>query len=337
MTETNKEVKKPRCIAHVYHGGSTKGAGTIGAAVYASENGLPPDVIIAVSFGSIAAVLMAMGMHDEALRFSREVNIKDWFDSPPMSKNGSLSWSAVWRIVRSLFGMIWAYFFGRHKGAKPIYSLGVQNTQRGLSKIVTEEIFDKYKAGDYPPCYIVSVNYRRTQLVVRNAKELSYQDYLDAVDCSAQLLLSGTGGSVAGGELEVDGGYWSQNPSHWLLTHPDWSERLTDMVSIYMTPDNNELPLRPVPTSIGAAALGGMDLMQQANYIKEERRERELCDALDVYLYEPRLPLILREKYDTDMERLEYLQRMGALEMRREIERRTEPPFINIEIEGFKE
>jgi hypothetical protein len=121
--------------------------------------------------------------------------------------------------------------------------------------------------------------------------------------------------------LEFDGGLWTQNASWWLLEHPDWFDKITDLISIYVSPDNNIIPERDEPSNIAAAAMGTIDIMQQANYKKEERAERKTCAALGVNLYEVRLPLVTVGKYDTDPKRLKYLQDLGADEMRRTIDK----------------
>ena len=311
---------KPRFIAHAYHGSSTKAAGTAGAAVEACRNGLKPDVIIGVSGGAILAVPMALGMYEEALEFSRDMRMSDWFDIPPVNDKGGVTWAAIGRVLRSVWGAI----FGWGK-RKPIYSLGVQNTQRKLSEIVTAEIFEKYKTGkQYPTCFIVSVDWCSRALRVRSAKDLTYQQYLDAVHCSAVLPISSTGGRVDSGALEFDGGLWTQNPSWWLLENPLFAEAITDLVSIYVSPDNNMQPDQTEPQNIVAAAMGTIDIMQQVSYIEEEKEERKNCERFGIYLYEPRLPLVLIGKYDTNPERLEYLQRMGGVVMQEEIERRKQ-------------
>jgi predicted acylesterase/phospholipase RssA len=307
---------KPKFVAFSLHGSSTKAAGTAGAAVTACEAGIMPNVIIGVSGGAMLAVPIALGMYKEALEFSRNMVMADWFDIAPTNDKGKLSWAATGRLVKSLFNAI----FGRK--SNPIYSLGVQNTQRKLSTIITPEIFEKYKAGDFAPCFIVSVDWCKTKLIVRNAKDLSYEQYLDAVHCSSVLPIASTGGRVDGAALEFDGGLWTQNASWWLLEHGKYKDQITDLVSIYVTPDNNEVPERTEPQSIAAAGMGALDIMKQVSYLEEEKEERKNCERLGIYLYEPRLPLVLQDQYDMNPQRLEYLQRMGSIVMLEEIERR---------------
>jgi len=310
-----------RFIAHSYHGSSTKAAGTAGAAVQACKSGLKPDVIIGVSGGAILAVPMAMGMYNEVLEFSRNMRMMDWFDIPPVNDKGRISWGAIWRIIKMILQAICSIFFVIKN---PIYSLGVQNTQRKLSEIITPEIFDAYKKGiDYAPCYIVSVDWCKRSLVVRNAKDLNYKQYLDAVHCSSVLPISSTGGRVNNGALEFDGGLCTQNASWWLLKHPLFADKITDLISIYISPNNNTIPDLNEPNSIIAAVMGTIDIMQQDNYRQEEKDEAQTCLERGINLYDAHLPLILESKYDTNFERLAQLQKMGAIVMQEEIQRKA--------------
>jgi predicted acylesterase/phospholipase RssA len=178
---------KKRCIAISLHGCSTKAAGEAGAAKAAAEHGLKPDVIIGVSGGAALGVPIALGMYEEACHFSRDMRIADWFDIPPVNDDGRITWAAIGRALKSVWGAITG-----KKGKGAIYSFGVQNTKKTLSKVITEDLFNTYKDGDYAPVYIVSVDWVKTEIRVRNAKMLTYREYLSAVDASAKLPISST-------------------------------------------------------------------------------------------------------------------------------------------------
>lgn len=304
-----------KIIAYSLHGGSTKTAGTAGAAVAAARLGYAPDVIIGVSGGACLAIPFALGMYDECLRFSREINLNEWFDTPVTNGAGKPSKSAVWRVLRSA----WHALTGRKAKDGAVYSLGVQNTRKAMERIITPELFDKYRTGSYAPVYIVSVNWNKRKLEVRNAKELTYDQYHEAMHNSAALPVATQGGRFNGGSLEFDGGVFTQNAAWWLLSKcTEWQDKITDLVTIYVTPDNNELPNMEDPDHLGEAAMGCIELMSNRLYMWDDETEERLCREKGVTRHEIRLPIIIgtgaANKYNNSPEALEYLQRLGAIE-----------------------
>lgn len=302
---------KPKCIAYSLHGSSTKAAGTAGAIVEAARSGWLPDAVIGVSGGAILAVPFALGKYDECLDYSRNVRMEDWFDVPVTNGAGKPSWAAIRRAIRS----VWQAITGKKGGT---YSLGVQNTARVLGRIVTAQDFAEYKSGNYAPCYIVSVDWHRRKLVVRNAKELTYTEYLNAVHASACLPGATQGAIFPNGALEFDGGLFSQNAAWWLLENAEWAGRVTDLISVYVTPNDNELPNLETPDNVGEAFYGALELMQNRLYEVDEANEIRLCAMLEVNRHEIRLPLVIGggagNKYNNSPVQLEYLQRMGRIE-----------------------
>ena len=68
--------------------------------------------------------------------------------------------------------------------------------------------------------------------------------------------------------LEFDGGVFTQNAAWWLLSKcTEWQDKITDLVTIYVTPDNNELPNMEDPDHLGEAAMGCIELMSNRLYM----------------------------------------------------------------------
>lgn len=316
---------KQQVIGYSLHGGSTKTAGSAGAAVAAARLGYTPNVIISVSGGACLGVPFALGMYDECLELSRNINLNEWFDSPVTNGAGKPTKNAVWRVVKS----VWHAITGRKAKDGAVYSLGMQNTRKAMERVITPELFRKYKDGNYAPVYIVSVDWKERKLVVRNAKELDYKGYMEAMHNSAALPVATQGGRFNNGNLEFDGGIFTQNASWWLLSKcTEWKGKITDLISIYVTPDNNELPNKEDPNNIADAAMGCIELMSNRIYMWDDEAEEKLCKENGVKRHEIRIPLVLgtgaNNKYNNSPEQLEYLQRLGRIETERVLPKRTQ-------------
>ncbi len=153
-------------------GGGTKIGGLFGAAqVLMQEKGFVPDLISGVSAGSVLSVPLALGKFDEVQRLVLNFDLDAFFSQCPVNRNGRLN---ATRIAANI--LTGKPYFGRQ-----------DNLERTLSRVVTQQDFDRYKQGNYPVCVVGVVDFVTGGRVYINLKHVSYSLFLKAVNASSSI------------------------------------------------------------------------------------------------------------------------------------------------------
>ena len=290
-------------------GGATKGAGIAGAAyVVVHEFGFVPDAIVGVSYGALAAVPVALGMWDELLAESKQLNLRKIFTVSPTTPKGKISWAAIWRAIRGET------------------SLGVQDIKPILRKVITPERFKEYQNGPYAECYVLACEYKKRKAVLWNLKDpaVTYEKYLAYVQASALIPIATQAETIDGVDY-YDGGLIDHNGGARLCrllesqgVQIDW------LVSIYPRPEKFDVPPLPEPKNVLDVALGVIDIQKveislndQADeiaYLREHYQSKNYFQLTQIFL-----PWVLDHLYDVDNDALEYLQEQSMNATRRQL------------------
>ena len=192
-------------------GASTKGAGVGPALCECIRQGYSYDYYVGVSYSSVIAIPLAVGMLFEIEQQSVTLSHNKFFDISPITKKGKMSLAA---IIRAIFSFL---------APKKINSFGVQKVQKLLRKFVTKEIFDEYQNGNYPIIYICAIEVGTKTPVLWNIKEkehVDYNTYLDMVSASSRIPIWTQPQSVTyKGETKMyyDGGVTDTNAASLVL------------------------------------------------------------------------------------------------------------------------
>ena len=224
-------------------GGATKAAGEVGIAEVIIKNGYAPDIITGVSAGAVLSVPIALGLWDEMINFSTNLQLKQIFSKAPITEKGKISKIAYWRFIRRK------------------ESLGVMgNLSKTISKVVTPGHFKEYKKDKYPIVYIMAVNSGTGKRHFYNVKELSYTDYLKLTVASSSVPLANEKVKYNGLFL-TDGGIRNGIISHWLFEK--YQAQIKESISIYSRPQklNNLLSEFWKPQQAEDTALRDLEIM----------------------------------------------------------------------------
>jgi len=289
-------------------GGSTKGAGIGPALCEAVRQGFDFDYYVGVSYSSIIAVLMALGMHKDVEEQSIKVTHNKVFDVAPMTKKGKISPAAVMRMIGSIFA------------PKKFNSLGLQNVQKLLKQFVTKELFEQYQNGDYPIVYICAVGVGDQMPTLWNIKEkefVSYETYLDMVSASSRIPVWTQPQAVTyKGETKLyyDGGMTDTNAGSLVL---DLHSDITEVVSIYPGP----IPLAASNADEVKGVIGAIewtiDTMLRDIIRNDIINEKDVCGDKGIALKQILLPDVLKNLYDTDPKRLQQLKEESIAEVQK--------------------
>ena len=149
-------------------GGATKIPGLFGGAKAILEND-KPDLITGISSGAILAVPLALGLFADIEKVVLNLSMNDMFVVNPYTKNNKISITGLWRILRG----------------KP--SVGTSNIIHTLKKLITPEIFDIYKYGEFPDVEIGVVDFVTGEMLYYKIKDLNYTDYLSLTLASSSI------------------------------------------------------------------------------------------------------------------------------------------------------
>lgn len=272
-------------------GGSTKGAGILGAYTTAKEDfNYYPDIISGISVSALLAVPFALGKDAELRSIFENLTLEDIFNKVPVTSRGKLRFMA---IVRALFGK----------------SLGEMNgVIEILSDLVTEAEFDAYKKSpSYPDAVIMSVDYISGSRVFVNVKSLSYEMFLKHTLASASIPAY-TPPVKIGKQLLFDGGTRDHIISHYVNSKYDVKESL----SVYSRPkDLSALHNWEMKNQSIAVALRGIDILNYEVSKNDEYKEDKVAEERNIKNRRIYLPAILTSLYDTYNVRLKQLYKAG--------------------------
>jgi len=264
-------------------GGATKFAGIVSCAKGAVDSGFKPTHIVGVSAGALATLPIALGMFDKAIEIGNNIKLKDIFSSLPVKDNGKFTLAALCRLIT---------------GKK---SLGVQKTDELVKKLITNEIFDKYKKGDYPECYVLAVNFSTAGRKLFRVKDLSYEEYILAVSASSHIPLVSQPVEI-NNEFYFDGGVRDHNPGHYALSK--LNIEFKEVISIYSRPKLEETYDESWQKSLFEIFSRTIDIMNIEISKSDELLEIDTCKERNIKLTQFFLPKVLTSLFDTDTNRL---------------------------------
>ena len=273
-------------------GGGTKIAALAGAVIeLCVEKGYKPDIITGISAGSIIAVPLAMGMFAEIEYYSKNFTLNEVFGIKPVTKKGKISFRG---LLRAILGK---------------QSFGTQDALlKTFSEIIDPQTFKLYKEGDYAPCYLGAVEFKTGKRVYFNAKEMEYEDYLQAVLASSSIPVFVESVEINGGYY-YDGGVRDHIGSHWLMEN----HKIKEHVSIYSRPDNYDITdLDWCPRNIPTVLTRTMKIMNIEISKNDEAREDELAKKKKIKNKKIFMPHVLAENtYQESPELLEEWFQLG--------------------------
>lgn len=201
-----------------YSGASTKIAFHFGVAKALHEYEIKPRVITGISAGAIISLPVAMGKWKEAekllLSFSLDKHV---WGKRPIGKKGGFTLAGIKRV---LFG---AKSFGDQEGLRAT-----------LKSIITPRDFEIYKGSlSMPACHVGAVDLKTGSRHIVNLKEVTYEEYLDAVMASSTIIPF-VPSIKTQSKFLVDGGYRNHILSGWAI------EKFAPKahVSVYSRPEN---------------------------------------------------------------------------------------------------
>ena len=286
-------------------GAGTKISGLAGACDYIfNVLGYRPTDISGISSGGILSVPMALRKWDLLREITQVFNIDDIFDIKPINKKNKVSFKA---ILRAIFGES---------------SLGTQNTlKKTISKIITEEEFNRYQEGDFPNCWIGTIDFKTADRLIVNIKEkkYSYDDYLVLTNASASIPLAVEGVEFNfNGEKKIlyDGGVRNHILSSWMLKNiPNVSES----ISVFSRPkryvdildptwvNKNMLDVFMRLTDINSIEISKKDEIEEL-YLIELMNHKSLNKIKNKQIF---IPYIIKDLYDTNPKKLRKLYNFG--------------------------
>jgi predicted acylesterase/phospholipase RssA len=285
-------------------GAATKIAGLAGAAYYVfNDYGYRPDIITGISSGAILTVPIAMRKWDMLNEMVKTFTLDDIFDNPPVNEDNKVRFNAY---IRAAIGKS---------------SFGTQNNlPKTISKIITEKDFERYQNGDYPDCYVGSVDFKSGSRYIINLKDkkISYCEFLLLVNASASIPLAV---EPVGYDnmLLYDGGTRNHILSGWVLRN---FENVKKSISIYARPkdyygildptwkDNNLISVFERYTDISLVEISKRD----------EREEQYLSERKKVDIEQIFIPSVIKELYDTDTNKLTMLYDVAYKEAKKALE-----------------
>lgn len=272
-------------------GASTKIAGLAGAAYYTfNDYGYRPDIITGISSGAILTVPIAMRKWDVLNEMVKTFTLDDIFDLAPVNEKNNVKFTAY---IRAAIGKS---------------SFGTQNNlPKTLSKLITERDFERYQEGDYPDCYIGSVDFKSGSRFIVNLKDskICYHEYLKLVNASASIPLAVEPVSH-NGMLLYDGGTRNHILSGWSLRNIDG---VKENISIYARPEDYYGLLDPtwVDKNLISVFQRYTDISLIEISKRDEREEKYLTERLGVDTKQIFIPSVIKELYDTDPNKLTML------------------------------
>jgi predicted patatin/cPLA2 family phospholipase len=272
-------------------GAATKIAGLAGAAYYTfNDYGYRPDIITGISSGAILTLPIALRKWDVLNEMVKNFTLGDIFDLPPVNEENKVRFTAY---IRAAIGKS---------------SFGTQNNlPKTLSKVITEKDFERYQKGNYPDCYIGSVDFKSGSRHITNLKDknVSYCEFLMLVNASASIPLAVEPVRYKD-MLLYDGGTRNHILSGWVLRN---FEDIEENISIYSRPkdyyglldptwnDNNLINVFQRYTDISVIEISKRD----------EREETYLTEKKNIDTKQIFIPSVIKELYDTDHDKLTML------------------------------
>ena len=270
-------------------GGATKIGGLFAKSErIIKEFGYKPDIISGVSSGALLALPIAMGKWDELKQLIYNIKSEDIFDSSPVNKKGKITLKGLWRLL-----------MGKS-------SFGTQNNLRKtLSKLITENDFDKYINGCYPKVLIGVTNFNSGEFEMISVFDLDYEDYLDYTIASASIPFAVEGVDIKG-EIYYDGGVLHHTCATELIRR--FKNKITHCITVFARPRNMDLSYDLFDQiDITQVAKQYENISTAYASLTDQIVEKELCTQYKIKNIQLFCPSVLKSLYDVDPIRLKEL------------------------------
>jgi predicted acylesterase/phospholipase RssA len=284
-------------------GGSTKGAAIAGmVTTLLMEKKFVPTGITGVSIGALLALPLLLGKHTLVRNLITSITLEQIFDNIPVTKKGSLSFSAIRRIVKSFFS--------------DVHSLGTQNNLLTIYKqLVSKQEFENYKNSNLAPIYIGVVNINVGIVEFINIKQIDYVSFLETVMASSSIPLATELVELKKNQFYTDGGVAAHIGSRFVVKN----FQVTEIINCFSVP--SEVQVTPFVVTKKDLELANIAL--QVFNIQAKNNSNLILDYVDLYsqIYNIKntnlhTPYLLKSLYDTDSKNLSYLYEAGVKEAR---------------------
>lgn len=266
--------------------------GIAGAAYELIQRGYKPDIISGVSSGAILGFILTYSNDPLSVIENNITNFtaKDVFDTPPLNNKGRLTFMGIFNLITK------GYF--STKGA----------LEKTLMKYVTEEEFYcKQNNFNTPDFYVLCVDLIKGKRIVKNLRDLNYQEAVSTVVASASIPLF-TKPLKTDENLLVDGGVRNHILTPWILENFN----ITETWSVYSRPKDffKEVQLNDVSSSI-EVLIRVVEIMQFELSKSDEQISELLCTKKGLTNNCIYLDRILKNVYQEDRVLAKKLYELG--------------------------
>lgn len=300
-------------------GGSTKIAGIAGAAIeICKRHNYKPDYITGISAGAILAVPLALGLYDDIRYITQNLTLSDVFSIKPVTKKGKVSFRGIMRLIR-----------GKE-------SLGEQcNLTETIKKVVTKDLFDKYKRGDFAKVYIGATDMSTGIMKYYNIKSMSYNEYLKVVNASASIPFFTESVKIQNFGRQpyhlMDGGLRDSIGSHWLMRNKNIKEH----ISVYSRPEKWALQ-HWKPSNAVSSLMRSMEILNLNKSHDDEYCENHVAKSKKILTKQVFLDIVESINYNMDKQELKKWFDDGTVSAYKVmLEDWRKPGDIKIKLKGY--
>lgn len=288
-------MKKNRTILNI-SGSATKLIGHIPRVKKVYEQFGAPDVITGISGGSFILLMVVFEMWDKMEEMTLELELEDFFDSPPVNKKGNFTAKAILKLA---YNSILAKF-----GRKPINGFSTMNVARKtISEIITPELFERYKKDkSLPECYIGIVDIKTGSRFTPKVRDLSYEEWLDYTIASGSIPVFAH--TSPKDSWYLDGGLRDHALNISVLNK---EKNIKRCITLFSRPENYKLKPINDNTGIGGVLFRSVDILNVEISKSDEQITKKWCQLNDCEFWVSYLPSVLESLYDVDNDRLKLL------------------------------
>jgi len=283
-------------MGYILHlsGGGTKGIGQLGACLSLHDRGIRYKGGSGISIGAVLLLPVLMGKIDDAIDLMDGIELDDFFRIPPVNDDGKLTGRA---ITRALTGK----------------DLGDQSRLMDrIREIISEGDFEDWKKHSGQDAYIGSVDYLTGKLVIRNLRDLYYEDMPYAILASASIPIF-TEPVTRFGMYEHDGGV----RAHIIASEINkvMGREGDTSISIYTRPEDYEIKYSPkkrlghLPSILNRT----VDIMNIEISKNDELANENTCNEIGIENLNIFLPSVLESPYDVNFDRMRKLLKEGEI------------------------
>ena len=281
-----------------FTGGATKFIQLVIACTKILKHGYNPTDIIVKSSSAIKILLILLGKGDIALKEGSNLDLSKYFDVIPTDGNGKLTFKAKLRAIWS--------FMPSWMGGN-VNSFGVQDVRPLIKKYLTNDDFLKYKLGDYPNVWTVSVKPSygslKEYIHVQNLKECkNLNEALLYIEGSSQIQTL-TEGVKINNDIHFDGGMYLAGSAGYLLQEKIF-DNVEEVVSVYSwtDPHFDILDSKDWKNDIGSNMARMSQFFKGSNKYFCRSHEELYCKVNNIKRTEFMLPDVFKNTYEYSKE-----------------------------------